>query len=391
MALQLDIQRFPWEKVGWPRALFQLKQSSAAWHGQWVLVQYTALAWSARGFPQKILRALKLLKSAGARVAIVFHDVEPYAGSRLIDRLRRAVQARTMRRALSIADAAVFTVAPEKISWLSGALSKAIFIPVGPNLPIPVEDIPVAGNSVPTIGVFSITGGEAGARETEVILAAVTRAAAQLGKLRLSIFGRHAELRESELRRGLQDLPVELSVEGVVDPEQVIRKLSACDILLFVRGVISSRRSSAIAAIACGLPVIARRGAETASPVTEAGVILIPSDDPLLFAAALVQFFSDPVFRGELAARSRTAYQQHFLMAFYCRSLRQISGFSINFFAVFTSTELIGSPHPSFSACLLIVGGPCVECFFGTYRQSVSISNSFFFSARRSSDSSEAT
>src|ERR1700741_1355194 len=70
--IQLEIRRVPWEIHGWSEALRGLRLQAAGWPGIWVLVQYTALAWSARGFPQKILRALKILKSAGARVAVVF-------------------------------------------------------------------------------------------------------------------------------------------------------------------------------------------------------------------------------------------------------------------------------------------------------------------------------
>lgn len=54
-----------------------------------------------RGFPKKVLRALKILKSAGARAGIVFHDVEPYPATRLIDSVRRFAQVRTMRHALA--------------------------------------------------------------------------------------------------------------------------------------------------------------------------------------------------------------------------------------------------------------------------------------------------
>ena len=89
---------------------------------------------------------------------------------------------------------------------------------------------------MPTIAVFSITGGESGTRETEIILGAVRYAAEKLGKLRLLVFGRHAELREGALQNGLRDLPVELSVEGVIDSEQVVQRLCASDVLLFVRG-----------------------------------------------------------------------------------------------------------------------------------------------------------
>jgi glycosyltransferase involved in cell wall biosynthesis len=310
--IQLEIQRFPWEKIGWPQAFVQLEKSAAAWRGQWILVQYTALAWSARGFPLKFLRVLKILKSAGARVAIVFHDVEPFPGARLVDKLRRVVQIRTMRKAISLGHSAVFTVPSQQLSWLSGTASNVAFIPVGPNLPISATAINPATHSIPTIGVFSITGGAVGVRETELIIGVVTSASKKIGNLRLSIFGRHAELREAELRQGFQNLPVLLSVEGVVDPDQVVQRLSACDLLLFVRGGISSRRSSAIAGIACGLPVIALAGSETAAPITEAGVILVSHEDPQLFSDALIPVLSDSVLRAELAARSHAAYQKHF-------------------------------------------------------------------------------
>jgi len=311
--IQLEIRRVPWEIHGWPDSFQTLKLMAMQWRDTWVLVQYTALAWSARGFPQKVLRAMEILKSAGARVGIVFHDVEPYPGTRLIDSIRRFLQVRTMRRALAIADLAIFTVPPEKLSWLPAVPPNAAFIPVGPNLPIPLVPPALSNqNPVPTIGVFSITGGEFGVRETQIILAAVRHAAQRLGTFRLSIFGRHAELRETELRAGLRDLPVELSVEGVLESAKVVQKLFLCDVLLFVRGPISSRRSSGIAGIACGLPVIAYFGSETAAPITDAGVVLVSPDHPNDLKDALVRILSDAAFRMELSARSRAAYQTHF-------------------------------------------------------------------------------
>jgi len=309
----MKIRRVPWEKHGWGQALNALELQAADWRGNWVLVQYTALAWSSRGFSQKFIRVLRVLKKAGARVALVFHDVEPYPGSRVMDLIRRSAQLRTMRTALSIADAGIFTVALDRISWLSKEQPKTHFIPVGPNLPIP-ENAPArrAPTDLPAIAVFSITGGQAGERETRTIVTAVRHAAEKLGKLRLSVFGRNAELRETELRSGLQSVPVEISVDGVIEPKQVVEKLRACDVLLFVRGAISSRRGSAIAGIACGLPVIAYSGSETGVPTTDAGVVLVSPDQPDGLSSALVRVLSDADYRTELAARSRAAYQTHF-------------------------------------------------------------------------------
>jgi glycosyltransferase involved in cell wall biosynthesis len=314
--VQFEIRRVPWEIAGWMSALRALQLQAERWRDTWVVLQYTALAWSSRGFPQQVLRTLKILRSNGARVAIVYHDVEPYPGFRIVDRLRRIVQIRTMCSALSLSDLAIFTVPPNIVSWLAGSVPSiphAHFIPVGPNLSIPQSSSTVCQvHECPTVGVFSITGGAEGARETQTIVSSVRYAAERLGKLRLLVFGRAAELREDELRHGLMGLPVELSVEGLLLPDQVVQRLLACDLLLFVRGPISSRRSSALAGVACGLPVIAYQGAETAPPITEAGIVLVPPDQPDQLKAALVRVLSDTGYRNDLAARSRAAYQSHF-------------------------------------------------------------------------------
>ena len=314
---QLEIHRVPWEVHGWSDALGALRLQAASWRGRWVLIQYTALAWSARGFPYKFSRVLQVLKSAGARIAIVFHDAEPFRGPRLVDRLRTRVQLHTMHRALAAADLAIFTIPLEKLSWLDGYSVRAHFIPVGPNLPIPVpseQGFSRVGNisATPTIGVFTITGGDPGARETKIILAAVRHAAQKLGKLRLSVFGRHAELRDATLREGLQNLPVEISAEGVLDDQQVIDRLRAADVLLFVRAPISTRRSSAIAGIAAGVPMVAFTGAETAWPITDAGVLLASPGNPAELHEALVRALSDPELRASLRLRNALAYRQHF-------------------------------------------------------------------------------
>jgi hypothetical protein len=311
--IELSVQRVAWDKLGWSQALGELERCAADWEGQWVVLQYTALAWSSRGFPQKVLGVLKLLKSLEMRSGVVFHDVEPFHGSRLIDRLRRNAQISTMRRAADLADLAIFPVDPSRLSWLKTPPKNALFIPVGPNLPISTQAaLATCPHDLPTVGVFSITGGDNGARETREILATIRSASGRVGKLRLMVFGRHAEMREAALRDGLRGLPVELSVEGVASPPAVIEKFRQCDVVLFVRGVISSRRSSAIAAISCGLPVIAYSGAETAPPVTDAGVVLIPEGRADELAPALVHVLTDEGLRSSLSSRSQAAYERSF-------------------------------------------------------------------------------
>ena len=310
--MELEIQRVDWDTRGWRDSLRALRQQSEGWSQAWVLAQYTALAWSARGFPYRFVRVLRTLHRAGTRVGVVFHDAEPFPGSRVIDRLRRQVQRQTMRLATKLADTTIFTVPPEKLSWLPAQPQNAVFIPVGPNLPFPKTQVIARSHEIPTVGVFSITGGKPGAWETKDIILAIREAAKRVGPMRLSVFGRHAELREADLHQGLQGLPVEVCVEGVAAGERIVNHLAACDALLFVRSGISTRRSSAIAGIAAGLPIVAYQNSETAPPITDAGVVLIDQSHPEEAGKELARILCDPVLRRELAARSRAAYDAHF-------------------------------------------------------------------------------
>jgi glycosyltransferase involved in cell wall biosynthesis len=311
----LELERVPWHGLGWSAALRELRGQSGSWRGAPVFVQYTALAWSHHGFPFRFLRVLRILRAAGARVGVVFHDAEPYTGRRVVDLLRRGVQFRVMRDALRLADLAVFTVPVEKLSWVPSGCRNGVFIPVGANLSVPeaaAEPRRSRAVHIPTVAVFGITGGDAGKLESEIITEAVRLAAICIPKLRLVAFGRQADNNEYFLRDGLRDVEVDVQVSGVLPSEEVARRLSSADVMLFVRGPISSSRGSAIAGIACGLPVIAYEGPETAAPITGAGVLLVSPKRKEELGEALVRVLSDREYRTSLAERSRRAYEQYF-------------------------------------------------------------------------------
>jgi glycosyltransferase involved in cell wall biosynthesis len=325
----LELERVSWHGRGWNAALRELRGQSASWRGAPVFVQYTALAWSGHGFPFRFPSVLQILRAAGARVGVVFHDAEPYRGRRLVDLLRRSVQLRTMREALRLADVAVLTVPADKLSWVPSGCRNGVFIPVGANLAVPeavAEPRPSRAVHIPTVAVFGITGGEAGKLESEAITEAVCLAAICIPKLRLVAFGRQADDSEHFLLDGLRDAAVDVQVSGVLPSEEVARRLSSADVLLFVRGPISSRRGSAIAGIACGLPVIAYGGPETAAPITEAGVVLVSPKYKEELGEALVRVLSDREYRTSLAERSRRAYEQYFswkvIAARYAEAIR---------------------------------------------------------------------
>jgi hypothetical protein len=312
---EVALARCPWEERGWSAALRELAQRSADWPGRWVCVQYTALAWSARGFSVRFLSVLNVLRHARARVAVVYHDAGPFSGSRGLDKLRHAVQLHVMRQSLRRSDLGIFTIPLNAISWLGTPPLNATFIPVGANLPVDTFNEAKTCKSphgVPRVAVFGITGGEGGRKESARIADAIRFASARIGKLELRAFGRQADDCESMLRESLRGAPVDIQVKGVLPPEEVVRELSSADAMLFVRGAISTRRGSAIAGIACGLPVIAQRGAETSGPIEEAGVVLVSADKPVEFGEALLRVLTNPDYRAQLAERSRLAQGKYF-------------------------------------------------------------------------------
>jgi glycosyltransferase involved in cell wall biosynthesis len=328
---EMQVARVPWAERGWPVALRELKQQAISWSGVWLLVQYTALAWSARGFALRFLKVLKALRSAGARIGVVYHDVEPYTGKRAVDKLRSHAQLRTMREALRLADLAVFTVPMEKLSWIRRPAPNAVFIPVGANLPAPDSPWlrePLDSLRTPTIAIYGITGGNAGVAEIEHIAGAVKYFTERACKVRLLVFGRNSDSAGLGLRAKLQNAAVELEILGLLPEDKVVESLRSSDALLFVRGTISSRRGSAIAGIACGLPMVAMEGPETAPPITEAGVVLLSAGASYQKTGeALVHILTDGDYRNSLAERSRRAQQQYFswqaIAAGYAEALRR--------------------------------------------------------------------
>ena len=329
----LEVARVAWLEDGWPEAMRELERQAGAWRGCWVLVQYTALSWSERGFPLRFLRVLRILRQAGARVAMVYHDVLAYQGNRTIDKLRRRAQNHAMSEALRSSDLGILTVPISKIPWIGKKHTRAIFIPVGANLPEPESAWkihPDEANRLPAIAVFGITGGESGIWEIASISEALQIVAESLGKLRLVVMGRHSDTAEKALRNLMDKQPIEVSALGILPGAEIVRQLGSCDVMLFVRGGISSRRGSAIAGIACGLPIVALDGPETASPITEAGVVFADPKRQRGLGEALLKVLSDPEYRALLAERSRRAQENYFswkaIAARYAEALRSADG-----------------------------------------------------------------
>ncbi len=303
----------PWAQQGWRRALAGLRKRTGGWRGRWILVQYTALGWSRRGFPIGLLATLALLRRRGARIAIVFHSPEPQPGSRPVDRLRRACQRWVMRRASRQAAKIVLPLPLERIHWLGEARGKATFIPIGANIPATVDGLARGKDESPaTVAVFGVTGAPHTAREVEEIAWAARRAKERLPRVRLLVFGRGSAEARPLLERVLADTGIELEVRGILPAEEVAGALAAADAFIFVRGELAANRGSAIAAIACALPIVGYGAPDVSFPLNCAGTRLVPHGDPKLLGETLAEVLTDPGLRCTLRARSRQALADYF-------------------------------------------------------------------------------
>jgi glycosyltransferase involved in cell wall biosynthesis len=307
----LEISRIPWTEQGWRRALRDAGKRFAKQRGGWVLVQYTPLAWSRRGFPLRFARMIDGLKGAGIHVLIVFHDPEPFGGRRFRDRLRRRVQLAVMRRAARLADKIVSTISPDRVPWMQDPeiRAKTLQLPVGSNLPVAPPKNQRDENRVPMIIVFGFSNL---ASETSMIAWVLSRAAEIVGPLHLTVFGRGAKVAGTMLLPLLADSAVELEVFGILEARVASSLLANADVQLFVRSGLSSRRGSGIAGIACGLPIIGFSDAETAFPITEAGVRLVPIGDREGLVRELILVLKQQTLREALRQRNLDVTERYF-------------------------------------------------------------------------------
>jgi glycosyltransferase involved in cell wall biosynthesis len=306
--------RVEWRREGWKTALQSLALRAEEWRDKWVFLQYTALAWSRRGLPFGALKVLQVLGDKGARIGVLFH--EPWhqeAPFSLVQPLRAASQDYVIRQLHKRADLSIFTLPANKISWLQENDPKAAFIPIGANIPELTGEAPaLPRRGEKTVAVFCFSPGHHRHLEIGDMVYAARTAQRNGESVHLMILGRGSQEIESEVREALAGSGVRVSATGIQPAREIAKKLSDCDALLFVSGNIAQTRGSALAAVACGIPIVGYGGAVEGTPLAEAGVVLSPYRERQAFADALARVLSDHSLNSELRRRSTEAHRKHF-------------------------------------------------------------------------------
>lgn len=132
------------------------------------------------------------------------------------------------------------------------------------------------------------------------------------------------ELRE-RLAREHPALAARLHAPGVLDARALSSHLAACDVLAlpFPDGV-STRRTSAMAALAHGLALVTTRGRLSEPLWAECGAVeLVAAGDPEATLAAVERLLDDKVARARLASAARSLYRERFVLARTISALRR--------------------------------------------------------------------
>jgi glycosyltransferase involved in cell wall biosynthesis len=304
----LQVLDLDWARVGWPRSLWRLWNHARAWRGARVLMQYTAYSWSRSGIPLPFLFSTLLIWARGAKLAVVYHDALPHTAASAIGRLRAVGQRTVMRWSYRLCDVAILTVPAAGATWLPNA-SHAVTIPVGSNV-VGSDYVPASRGRppVPVVAVFGVTGGPSTGVELDHIAAAI----GSLGSPSplLVFFGAGTEDIEGEVRRRLPAF--EVQVWGVVAASKAQELLETARALLFVRGAVTSGRTTAVAAVMAGTPTVGFSSALTGPPIEHAGVQLVPEGDRARLAEALHGVVYDAEVWRAHHERSLVAAREHF-------------------------------------------------------------------------------
>jgi glycosyltransferase involved in cell wall biosynthesis len=213
------------------------------------------------------------------------------------------------------AEKSIFPDSLETIGWLPKSSNKAVFIPIGANIPEPLAGVAssseIRGTSR-TVAIFCLTGAPHFHRELREIAEASLSVVGNGTRIRLLFLGRGTAEAREEITHAFSDMSVEISVMGLLPAAEITETLLRSDAMLCVRGTVYPRRGTAIAGIACGLPIVGYRGPETIFPITEAGLELVPYSEPGALGPALSRVLSDNHLRQQLRNRSLRAHAEYF-------------------------------------------------------------------------------
>jgi glycosyltransferase involved in cell wall biosynthesis len=286
-----------------------------------LLVQYVPNAFGRRGANVAFCLWLLALRRRGVDVQVMFH--EPYMYFSWHRPLQSALAA--IQRAM-----AAILLRASPVSYVSTERWQRYLAPLAPRrnrfvvVPIP-STVPHESRPEATaqwrrrlapdarlIGHF----GTYGAHVRSELAPIVTRLLHDRPDVRVVCLGRGSDQFAAGLDARESVLAGRITGTGALDGQGIADVLRACDVIVqpYPDGV-TTRRTSVMAAVACGAATVTSRGFLT-EPVWDASgaVRLAAASDAPAHATACARLLSDEPDRRALAARAAEAYDLHFSM-----------------------------------------------------------------------------
>jgi glycosyltransferase involved in cell wall biosynthesis len=313
--IELNPVRVEWAERGWLWAVWDLWLRSQGWRGLWVISQYTAMAWSDRGFPVGALACIAILRAHGVRCAVLFHEPWGVSGPRAIDKVRCGFQNWTVRTLHRFTEKSIFTIPLNTVSWLPVNDTKSVFIPLGPNIPENLTRRTALENSAGvtrTAVVFCVSDSPYGEREVADVAGAMCTAASHGLRLRAVFVGRGTADQKKAIIEAFAGSNIEVVIRGVCDAPEVAQIFSESDVMLAVRGRLYLRRGSALAGLACGLPIVGYGGEATGTILEQGGIALVPFGNREALGAALREILTSSTLWQDMHEKSLALQQKYF-------------------------------------------------------------------------------
>jgi glycosyltransferase involved in cell wall biosynthesis len=262
-------------------------------------------------------------RTRGDQVDLMVHEpFLPFAGQSLRVRAASLVQRYMMRTLLHCATRVwVSTTAwTPRLQALGPRELRCEWMPVPSNIPVSHDPSAVAGVRARVMMPGGVLAGHFGTYSPvtlRMLRDVIPMLLADCSTLSILLLGRGSDTAAAELCAGNPTLASRIHGAGMLAPAPLSHHLQACELMLqpYPDGV-TTRRTSMMAALAHGLPVVTTTGELTeAIWATQAGAILVDGDDTAAFVRHCTTLASSPSARKALADTAQRLYRAHFASA----------------------------------------------------------------------------
>lgn len=296
----------------YPPSVLNLPGAIAPYHLDWLLLQYCPFSYGRWGFNPFLPAAMQRVRNTGTHFAVVFHETYvPILNWKFaIYTQWQRYQVKHLWRASEKTFVTIEAWARQLSQWSGGP--QPIHLPVGSNIPNiglakrEARDRLKIPSGILVLGLFGTVHGA-------LYLDYIYEALLALKALDVPFLFLYIGPNREEVCTQFKDVPVR--ADGLCSPEEVSKRLAAVDIYLspYEEGL-STLRSSAMAAMAHGLPIVSTYGGETGclGHYNGTSFLLAPFKDKQKFIDLVLSLSKSPPQREEIGKAALALFRNHF-------------------------------------------------------------------------------